>query len=293
MRIRNKIAYGIIGLLGFMPMSVLVILQSIFALQASYDSKLVIDANEISIVDIIVYNQYNQEITDLIDSAVDEDGKPLLFSIIEATDTYTILEFQKAKVAEEQVEVLGMQFILSDGTKTEVLQGIIYLQYKNIVIDGTDPNWSRDAWIRDFSADMLMLYRVWYEQPQGTISYIWLKIIAASAGTLLGIVTVLFVVLRKSTKALVKRYWRIAVLVALIEGTIVLGLITWIVGDMFRVFAAATMGWAMFLGSEHIAKIKGYLNTASTTDELPEVLPVTVRADIEATVESILGKYRK
>ena len=52
----------------------------------------------------------------------------------------------------------------------------------------------------------------------------------------------MLVILRKSTKALVKRYWRIAVLVALIEGTLILGLITWIVADIFQVFAAATVG---------------------------------------------------
>ena len=292
MKSRNKIVYGIAGLLAFLPLSMLVVLQSIFALEASYDTKLVIDADEMTIVSAMVYDSYGNDVTEQFE-AVDEDNKPVLWSIIEATDNYMILDLHGGDLDDQRVDLLGIQFTLADNTKTEILQGIVYLQFKHVTIVRADPDYNRDAWIRDFIEDINLLYTEFYEQPAGTISYIWVKIITASIGTILGIISVGLVILRKSTKALVKRYWRIAVLVALIEGTIILGLITWIVTDIFQVFAAATAGWIMFLGTEKLAKIKGYLDTASTTGELPDVLPAEAQADIQASIEAILGKYRK
>ena len=289
---KSKIVYGIAGLLAFLPLSILVVIQSIFALEASYDTTLTVDANQMQIVDIIVYDAYNHNISNVIEET-DADGKPILWSIIEATDKYIIIDFHGGKINDARVDISAIQFELEDNTVTELLHGIVYLKFKNVAMSPTSPNWARDAWLRDFIEDLNELYVLYYEQPQGTISFVWVKIITASIGTLLGIVTVVLVILRKSTKALVKRYWRIAVLVALIEGTIILGLITWIVADIFQVFAAATIGWVLFLGTEKLARIKGYLETATTTGELPEVLPLEVRADIQASVDSILAKYRK
>jgi hypothetical protein len=291
MKIRSKIAYSISGILGFLPLSVLVILQSIFALEASYDSKLVIDANKITITDVLVYDGYNELITELY-TIVDENGQPLLFSIIEATKDYAIINIHGGKVANSDVRISSIQFVLSDGTKTELLHGIVYLQFKNVATTITNPNWVRDTWIREFAESNLNLYKLYYEQPAGTISYIWLKIITASLGTLIGIVTVILIVLRKSTKALVKKYWRISVLVALFEGTLILGLIAWLIVDIFQVFAAATVGWALFLGTEKLAKIKGYLDTNAVSGESPELLPEQVAA-IHSSVEAVLAKYRK
>ena len=292
MKIKNKIVYGIVGALSFLPLSILVILQSIFALEASYDSMLVIDASKIQIVDIIVYNEYNTNISHLIE-VKDTSGKPILFSIIEATDKYIIIDFHGAKVNNNTVTISGVQFELEDNTVTELLHGIVYLRFKNVAMTPDNPNWARDAWARDFIEDFNDLYVEFYEQPAGTISYIWVKIITASIGTLIGLVTVLFVILRKSTKALVKRYWRIAVLVALIEGTLILGFITWIVADIFQVFAAATAGWIVFLGAEKIAIIKGFLETTPSTQTIPNELSAPEVANLEAAVDTLLAKYRK
>ena len=56
MKLRDKIVYGIAGLLAFLPLSALVIIQSVFALEGSYDSKLVIDADKITVGEVIVYD---------------------------------------------------------------------------------------------------------------------------------------------------------------------------------------------------------------------------------------------
>lgn len=292
MKLRDKIVYGIAGLLAFLPLSALVIIQSVFALEGSYDSKLVIDADKITVGEVIVYDSYNTNITHLVDYK-DEDGKPVLYSIIEATGQYVIIDFHGGEIADEEVNVSGLQFRMADGSSTELLRGIVYLQFKNVAMFEDDVDWARDAWLRDFINDLNELYEVYYEQPQGTIPYIWLKIITASIGTILGLLTVMLVILRKSTKALVKRYWRIAVLVALIEGTLILGLITWIVADIFQVFAAATVGWLIFLGAEHIAKVKGYLDNSTVTGELPDSLPNEAILAVQSNVEAILAKYRK
>lgn len=292
MKIRNKIVYGISGLLAFLPLSILVIFQSIFALEASYDSKLVINSNEITIVDIVAYDAYNEIITDDLE-AVDEDGKFTLWSIIEATDEYLLLDFHGGKLAGTKVEISGVQFILDGGLKSELLNGVVYLQFKNIGMTSDHPNWVKDAWTRDFIEDLNDEYNLHYKQEQGTISFVWVKIITASLGTLIGIVTVGLVILRKSTKALVKRYWRVAVLVALIEGTIVLGFITWIVADIFQVFIAATIGWVLFIGSEELAKIKGYLDAPASSDPIATDLPAAEIANLEASIDKVLAKYRK
>jgi hypothetical protein len=285
MKVRDKIVYGIAGLIGFLPLSILVVVQSIFALEGAYDSKLLIDANEITVVDIIIYDSYNNDISYLLDAS-DEAGKPILVSIIEASTKHTILDLHGGKINGTQINISAIQFELADNTKTELLTGIVYLQYKNV-------DMTIDSWLTDFIEDTNILYKTYYDQPSGTIPYIWVKIITASLGTLLGIATVGFIILRKSTKALVKRYWRIAVLVALVEGTIILGLIAWIVTDMFQVFAAATIGWMLFLGTEKLAKIKGYLDTATTTGELPEALPELALATVQADIQAVLSKYRK
>lgn len=292
MKLRDKIVYGIAGLLAFLPLSALVIIQSVFALEGSYDSKLVIDADKITVGEVIVYDSYNTNITHLVDYK-DEEGKPVLYSIIEATGQYVIIDFHGGEIADEEVNVSGLQFRMADGSSTELLRGIVYLQFKNVAMFEEDVDWNRDIWLRDFINDLNELYKVYYEQPQGTIPYIWLKIITASIGTILGLLTVMLVILRKSTKALVKRYWRIAVLVALIEGTLILGLITWIVADIFQVFAAATVGWLIFLGAEHIAKVKGYLDNSTVTGELPDSLPNEAILAVQSNVEAILAKYRK
>ena len=292
MKLRDKIVYGIAGLLAFLPLSALVIIQSVFALEGSYDSKLVIDADKITVGEVIVYDSYNTNITHLVDYK-DEDGKPVLYSIIEATGQYVIIDFHGGEIVDEEVKISGLQFRMADGSATELLRGIVYLQFKNVAMFEDDVDWARDAWLRDFINDLNELYKVYYEQPQGTIPYIWLKIITASIGTILGLLTVMLVILRKSTKALVKRYWRIAVLVALIEGTLILGLITWIVADIFQVFAAATVGWLIFLGAEHIAKVKGYLDNSTVTGELPDSLPNEAILAVQSNVEAILAKYRK
>lgn len=292
MKLRDKIVYGIAGLLAFLPLSALVIIQSVFALEGSYDSKLVIDADKITVGEVIVYDSYNTNITHLVDYK-DEDGKPVLYSIIEATSQYVIIDFHGGEIADEEVNVSGLQFRMADGSSTELLRGIVYLQFKNVAMFEEDVDWARDAWLRDFINDLNELYKVYYEQPQGTIPYIWLKIITSSIGTIIGLLTVMLVILRKSTKALVKRYWRIAVLVALIEGTLILGLITWIVADIFQVFAAATVGWLIFLGAEHIAKIKGYLDNSTVTGELSDSLPNEAILAVQSNVEAILAKYRK
>ena len=292
MKLRDKIVYGIAGLLAFLPLSALVIIQSVFALEGSYDSKLVIDADKITVGEVIVYDSYNTNITHLVDYK-DEDGKPVLYSIIEATGQYVIIDFHGGEIADEEVKISGLQFKMADGSATELLRGIVYLQFKNVAMFEEDVDWNRDIWLRDFITNLNELYEVYYEQPQGTIPYIWLKIITASIGTIIGLLTVMLVILRKSTKALVKRYWRIAVLVALIEGTLILGLITWIVADIFQVFAAATVGWLIFLGAEHIAKIKGYLDNSTVTGELSDSLPNEAILAVQSNVEAILAKYRK
>jgi len=282
MNIRSKIVYGIAGLLAFIPLFILVIVQSIFALEASYDSTLIIDGSKVEIVDIIAYNMYNEDITDLLE-ANDKDGKPIVFSIIEATDKYILFDFHGGKVDSKQVQVLGIQFVLADGSKTELLQGVVYLRFRNVNVD---------SWLGDFIEDTLVIYNNHYKQPAGTVSFVWVKIIAASVGTIIGLATVLFVILRKSTKALVKRYWRTAVLVSLIQGTIILGLITWIVADIFQVFAAATVGWTIFLITEKVAINKGYL-VSSTGVQLAEDLPPEALVDMQASIDNILAKYRK
>lgn len=292
MKLRDKIVYGIAGLLAFLPLSALVIIQSVFALEGSYDSKLVINADKITVGEVIVYDSYNTNITHLVDYK-DEEGKPVLYSIIEATGQYVIIDFHGGEIADEEVNISGLQFRMADGSSTELLRGIVYLQFKNVAMFEDDVDWNRDIWLRDFINDLNELYEVYYEQPQGTIPYIWLKIITASIGTILGLLTVMLVILRKSTKALVKRYWRIAVLVALIEGTLILGLITWIVADIFQVFAAATVGWLVFLGAEHIAKIKGYLDNSTVTGESSDSLPNEAILAVQSNVEAILAKYRK
>lgn len=288
MNIRNKLAYGILGILGFLPIVILVIIQSVFALEASYDSKLVINANDMKVVDIKIYDSYNEDITSIIETK-DDDGKPILFSVIEATSKYLILDFHGGKIDDNQVSISSIQFILEDETKTELLNGIVYLQFKNVAMTEADINWARDAWIRDFIEDFNELYKIYYEKPAGTISYIWLKIITASIGTILGLVSVLFVLLRKSTKALVKRYWRIAVLVAFIEATIILGLIAWIVVDIFQVFAAATVGWIIFLGGEKFAKFKGYLEIPAKATVANSLVP----PEVQLSIDAILAQYRK
>lgn len=287
MKTRNKIVYGISILLSFLPLSILVVLQSIFALKASFDSKLVINADEMNITAIIVYDSYNNDISNIIES-IDDDGKPIMFSIIEATNKYAIIDFHGGELEDTEINILGIQFVLDNATKTEVQNGVVYLQFKNVVFDRADPDYYRDVWIRDFILDIEELYKVHFEQPQGTISYIWLKIITASIGTIIGIVTVALVILRKSTKALVKRYWRIAVLVALVEATILLGLITWIVTDIFQVFAAATAGWVIFLGSEKFAKFKGYLDIPAKANA-----DQAIQTEVAFTIEQLLAQYRK
>ncbi len=288
MNLKSKIVYGIAGALAFLPLSVLIVMQSIFALEASYDSKLVIDANKMQIVDIILYDEYNNNISQFT-NYTDTDGKPILFSIIEATDKYILIDFHGGKINNKDITVYSVQFELEDNTVTELLRGIVYLQFKNVAMTSPNLNWERDAWARDFIEDFNELYVEFYEQPAGTISYLWVKIITASIGTILGLVTVLLVILRKSTKALVKRYWRIAVLVALAEGTLILGLIAWIVTDIFQVFAAATVGWIIFLGSEKFSMWKGYLDTP----QVNTVLDAEIKASLETDVAAILAKYRK
>ena len=64
---------------------------------------------------------------------------------------------------------------MADGSSTELLRGIVYLQFKNVAMFEDDVDWARDAWLRDFINDLNELYEVYYEQPQGTIPYIWLK----------------------------------------------------------------------------------------------------------------------
>jgi len=288
MKLSKKIVYGIAGLLAFLPLSILVIFQSIFALEASYDSKVVIDANKITINDITVYDTYGNTLDSVFED-IDEDGKLILWSIIEATNEYMILDLHGGKIDGEQVDILGIQFGQTNGGNSKILSGVVYIQFKHVAMLNTDTNYSRDFWIRDFIEDINTEYRANYEKPMGTISYVWVKIITASLGTILGIITVAFVVLRKSTKALVKRYWRIAVLVALIEGTMVLGLITWLVTDIFQVFAAATVGWLIFLGSEKFALWKGYLDTP----QVDTALDAEIKASVENDVAAILAKYKK
>jgi len=283
MRVRNKIVYGIAGILAFMPLIFLVIIQSVVALKASYDSTLTIDNSQMNITEIIVYDSYNAVITDLLD-VNDDNGKPVVFSIIEATDKYLIINLHGGKVEGDKIKISAIQFKLEDGSVTELLSGIVYLKFKNVQEYG---------WLQDFIEDMNTIYALYYEQPAGTISYLWVKIIMASAGTLLGLITVLLVVLRKSTKALVKRYWRIAVLVALAEGTIILGLIAWIATDMFLVFAMATLGWAIFLGTEKLAKVKGYLESPSEASTQLAITTDPVTLAMQNEVTAILNKYRK
>jgi len=291
MKTKNKIAYGIAGLLAFLPLTILVIFQSIFALEASFDSKLVINADEMTIVDIIVYDNYNNDITELMEVR-GEDFAPVIYSIIEATTEYVIIDFHGGEIAEEQIKVSNIQFVMADDTKTELLNGIVYLKFQKVAMEPTDVNYARDVWLRDFIEDMRIIYKAHFEEPVGTISYVWVKIITASIGTIIGIATVALVILRKSTKALVKRYWRVAVLVALIEGTIILGLITWIVADIFQVFAAATVGWIMFLGTEKLAIIKGYIET-STLPSSTTILSDAEKLDITANVEAIVAKFKR
>lgn len=283
MRFKNKIVYGILGVLGFIPIFMLVIIQSIFALEAAYDSKLVIDAEETTIAAIIMYDAYNNQITDFPNY---EDGKPILISIIEATDEYVLLDLHGGKANNTRIEISGMQFELEDGTKTKLVSGVVYIVYKNV-------DMTQNTWLTDFIEDTNQLYNTYYKQPQGTVSFVWVKIITASIGTLIGLGLVLLVVLRKSTKELVKRYWRISVLVAFINATMILGFISWLITDIFQVFAAATVGWMIFLGAEKLAKIKGYIETASITGELPSELPATAKVEIEAQISNILAKYRK
>lgn len=294
MNIKSKIVYGIAGLLAFLPLSILVVIQSIFALEASYDSTLTIDANKTTIVEIIMYDSYNNVITNVLD-AEDAEGKPIVWSVIEATNEYLLLDFHGAEIDNTQIDILGIQFVAADGTKTEILSGVVYLKFKNVAmirqVSNVD-NYVRDAWLRDFIEDVNTLYKVYYRKEANQVSFVWVKIITASIGTILGLVTVALVILRKSTKALIKRYWRISVLVALIEGTIILGLITWIVADIFQVFAAATIGWVLFIGTEKIAQLKGYLELKTPIPEL-ENLPQSTLASVQADVDSILAKYRK
>jgi len=286
MKLREKIAYGIAGLLAFLPLSILVVVQSIFALEASYDSKIVIDANEITINGMYEYDLYGNDIDSIFED-IDEDGKLILWSIIEATDKYMILNLHGGKINNKQIDILGIQFWQDNEVKTEIASGIVYIKFKNVAMNEEDLNYVRDAWLRDFIEDINVEYKVHYEKPAGTISYMWLKVIAASLGTIIGILTVGLVILRKSTKALVKRYWRVAVLVALIEGTVILGFIAWIVTDIFQVFAAATVGWIIFLGAENIAKIKGYIDTPAMAEPVPELI------NIQADIQDIIAKYRR
>lgn len=280
MKLKHKLIYGIAGLLGFLPLSLLVIMQSIFALEASYDSKLIIDASMITINEMIVYDKYNDIITHI--ETRDSDGKPVLYSVIEATEKYAIINYHGTK----NTPISNIQFITIEGNKTELLNGIVYLKFENVDMTQYSP-------LQEFIQDTIITYKEYFEKPAGTISYLWVQIIAASLGTIIGLITVLIVVLRKSTKALVKRYWRIAVLVGLIEGTIILGFIAWIATDMFQVFASATLGWMLFLGTEKLAKIKGYLDTASTASLLPDELPLEAIEDVEARFNNLIASYRK
>jgi len=292
MKTKTKLVYGIAGLLGFLPLAILVFVQSLFALDSGYDVKLVIDANETTMINMVAYDNYNALITDLY--VRDEDSKPLLFTVIEATNEYAIIDFHGAEVNDVDIGILGIQFITDNNTKSEMLQGIVYLRYKNVITDESDPNYARDAWIREFANTMRILYKAYFEQPVGTIPYLWLKIIGASIGTILGLVTVLLVILRKSTKALVKRYWRIAVLVGLAEGTIILGLITWIVSDMFQVFASATIGWLLFLGFEKFAKSKGYLESSISTNTLPTPTAVgELPPEVQLSIDQIVARFKR
>jgi len=288
MKFRSKIVYLIAGLLAFLPLSILIVVQSIFALEASYDSTLIVDANKMHISSVIAYDEYNKDITYLMDR-VDNEGKPILFSILEATNKYILYDFHGGKIDGKQISISGIQFELRGNTVTKLLNGVVYLQFKNVAFEPSHAAWARDAWARDFIEDANTLYKDHFEKPASTVSFIWVKIITASLGTILGMITVLFVVLRKSTKALIKRYWRIAVLVALAEGTIILGLIAWVVVDIFQVFAAATIGWAIFLGVEKIAMIKGYLD--GFTRNLNEVPPETLLA-LRASIDDIVAKYK-
>jgi hypothetical protein len=280
MTVRSKLVYALAAVLAFLPLSSLLITQSILAIENSYDSTLLINSEAIEITDIIAYDQYNNNITHLLDE-VDAEGKPILFSVLEATDHYLLFDFHGGKIDGVPITISNIQFELANDTATELLHGLVYLRFKNIM-----PN----SWEQDFVDDINSLYTEYYEQPAGTVSFVWVKIIGASAGTLLGLATVLFVVLRKSTKALVKRYWRISVLVALIQGTLILGLITWVIGDIFHVFAATTIGWAIFLGVEKLAVVKGYLArpTMAPTEELPTAL-----TEVRMGIDNLLAKYRK
>lgn len=283
MNVKNKVVYGILGLLGFLPLSILMVVQSIFALDAAFDAKLIIDADKITLTgEGFAYDNYNNDISLTLEQT-DENGKPILYSIVEATNKYVIIDFHGGEIDDIEYYISGVQWELADNTKTELVRGVVYIQFKN-VSDGPD-----DFYIRTFIKDMNELYEDYFEQPAGTVSYVWFKIITASLGTLIGMATVGLVVLRKSTKALAKRYWRVAVLVALVEGTIILGLITWIIADIFQVFFAASVGWLIFLGAEKGAKHFGYIETPQLAQPLDEA----VIANVEADVNSILAKYRK
>jgi len=292
MKLRNKMAYLILGLLSFLPIAILVVVQSLFALEASYDSKLTIDADRITVTEIIMYDSYNNVVTDLIE-VNDVDGKPIVFSIIEATNEYILFDFHGGKIENTLVTISAIQFRLSDNSVTELLNGVVYLRFKNVDMTDSGSNSARDAWLRDFIEDINVLYKVHFQRQIGTISILWVKIITASVGTLIGLVTVLFVILRKSTKALVKRYWRVAVLVALIEGTIILGFIAWIVTDIFQVFAATTVGWLIFMSGEYIAIRKGYIDSLISTDPASDVLTTTALTAVKADIDTLLAKYRK
>jgi len=288
MRKKSKIVYGLAGMLAFIPLIILIILQSLAALEANYDTKIIIDADNMSFSNVVAYDVYNNDITTLFNT-LDENGKPILWSIVEVTNDSIILDIHGGKIEGIKTEVSGLQFVSSTNQRSTLGRGIIYIQFKNLASDSSDENYDRDKdWLL-YIDTLKSMYTTYYEQPTGTVSYAWLKIISVSAGTLIGIFTVSLVILRKSTKALVKRYWRISVLVTLIEGSLILGLINWLVGDIFLVFVAVTIGWSLFIGTEKIAKLKGYLETTPASNESTSELVSAVTNDMA----NLLRKYRK
>ncbi len=283
MKLKSKIIYGLGGLLGVTPLIILIIIKSVFVLNNAYDSKLTIDAADKQMVNMVVYDNYNNDITQLLELAIDENGKPLLFTIQEATSSYMFIDWHGGEYEDEFIKISSIQFIYEDDSVSELLSGVTYLNFKNV----EQANQSTLLFI----ANAKTLYRQYFEQVEGAISIIVTKVVAASIGTVLGIATALFIILRKSTKALVKRYWRISVLVALIESTMILGFISWIATDMFQVLLAISSGWVLFIGIEKLAMIKGYLETP-TTNEMTTTSPIQFEL-VKTDISNILAKYKK
>ncbi len=280
MKLKSKLVYAISVILGIIPVTVLVLIQSILALNAVYDSKLVIDGDEQNVIAIIAYDEYNNIMTNTILNSVDEDGQPILYSIREAGPDFLLIDYHGGKVENEEVNILGIQIILEDGYKSKLLTGVVYLKFENIP-EGT--------YLADYIANMNTTYTTYFQEKTTMISVIIVKVVAASIGTILGIVTALLIILRKGTKALVKRYWRISIMVGLSEATIILGVISWIATDMFWVLGAITVGVGIFFGLEKLAMAKGYLDKPKVIIETQQAISL----DLQQEVSNIIAKYRK